>query len=567
MIPHYALAATTIATILSPTFAQFLTDSDDDYLYTTTTSRRPSPTSAFWTYTSRFVDQVSESPYTYYNGEVTTDTWTTTAVIKDGVTPTQTPYSLYTSSHDYYYSDLQIVEAYYATGAVAASDIVPEKTYDYYSTATTSAPAKTVTSIEFSMPVTMTAPASCPTPFTVTTSASVDIPSQVTAQVSPTSVETSSSGISYSDVVYMYETWYLSANAAPFTSTSDYYYSRYIADCSTPPAPLRTGSTHSNGGSSSNNGDSSSDYDGCYSYYYCHTSIWTWVIIIATVIPGLFLLGFLESFFWFRRLMRGKSAMRCGTICWVLISLWILCFTRMQDRRSAEDQKLLAEKWKGMGGGAKFKAWLKWGFRHRYPEVLLGQFCKTTVGIVPPGQPLHPAMAQMPGAAPNMPGQVYYYGPPPPGWVQAPNGGLVPPQGYVYPSPQQTGYYGGAAKDGPVVSQYSVPMMGNTPQQQQMGNPAPVSPQAPQPVHPAQNSASMPTHSGAPPTSGPTPAPSAPSQASAPSPPPQAAGQGAPQIPPIRINDSPVADTSRNTPSAPVPPPSKDESRDRDLYE
>ena len=555
---QYALVVA-IASIVSTCTAQFLTTDDDYY---TTTSRRSTSTSAYWTYTSRFVDQVTQSPYTYMDGSVTTDTYTTTGTIKDGVTPTETPYSVYTSN-DYYYSNLQVVEAYYATGAVAESDIVPKSTYDYDSTATVSATPTTVTGIAFSMPVTMTAPASCPTVFTVTTSASVTIPSQVTAQISPTSVDTSSSSTTYGNTIYIFETWYLSASAAPFTSTSDYYYRYYIADCSTPPAPYRTGSTYSGGGSNSND-DSRSDYDGCYSYY-CHTPMWTWVIVVATVIPSLFLLGFLESWFWFRRLMVGKSAMRCGTICWVLISLWVLCLTRMQDRRSAEDQKLLAEKWKAMSSGAAFKAWLKWGFRHRYPEELLGQFCKTTVGIVPPGQPLHPAMAQTPGGGGGaVPGQVYYYGPPPPGWVQAPNGGFVPPQGYVYPSPQQFGYYGGATKDGSVVSQIPVFMTGgNSPQQQHMGDTSPMSPQAPQPVHPAPNSAPTNTNSA------PTPASSAPTQGAVPSPPPQAAGQGAPQIPPIRISNSPVADTSREEASStpPVPPPTNNDPKNRDLYE
>ena len=555
MVARYTLVVA-IASIVSTCTAQFLTTDDDYY---TTTSWRSASASAYWTYTSRFVDQVTASPYTYMDGSVTTDIYTTTGIIKDGVTPTETPYSVYTS-HDYYYSNLQIVEAYYATGAVAESDVVPERTYDYYSTATLSATPTTVTSIDFSMPVTMTAPASCPTVFTVTTSASINIPSQVTAQISPTSVETSSSTTTYGNTVYMFETWYLSASAAPFTSTSDYYYRSYIADCSTPPAPYRTGSTYSEGGSNSND-DSSSGYDGCYSYYYCHTPLWTWVIVIATVIPSLLLLGFLESWFWFRRLMVGKSAMRCGTICWVLISLWVLCLTRMQDRRSAEDQKLLAEKWKAMSSGAAFKAWWKWGFRRRYPEELLGQFCKTTVGIVPPGQPLHPAMMQTPGG--SVPGQVYYYGPPPPGWVQAPNGVFVPPQGYVYPSPQQSGYYGGAAKDGSVVSQVPVVMTGNSPQQQHMSDVSPMSPQAPQPVHPAQNTAPITTDSAAPPAS------SAPTQGAVPSPPPQAAGQGVPQIPPIRINDSPVADVPREEASTapPVPPPTKNNSKDMDLYE
>ncbi|RMZ73439.1 hypothetical protein GMOD_00007947 [Pyrenophora seminiperda CCB06] len=528
MVARYALVATTIATFVAASTAQFLT-SDDDYFYTTT--RRATPTSAYWTYTSRFVDQASESPYTYNDGSVTVDTYTITATIKDGVTPTATPYSVYTS-RDYYYSNLQIVEAYYASDAVASSDIVPETYLLHGLTATFSATTTTVTSIDFSMPVTMTAPASCPTPFTVTLSASVDVPSQVTAQIKPTSVETSSSTTTYGHTVYMYETWYLSANAAPFTSSSNYYYSYYIADCSTPPAPRRTGSTHLTGvggggsGSSRNDDSSSSDSDDvCYSYY-CHTSIWTWVIIIATVIPGLFLLGFLESWFWFRRLMMGKSAMRFGTVCWVFISLWVLCFTRMQDRRSAEDQKLLAQKWKEMSRGKAFKAWMKWGFRHRYPEELLGQFSSTTVGIVPPGQASQAAMAQS-GGAPGALGQVYYYGPPPPGWVQAPNGGFVPPQGYVYPAPQQSGYYGDATKDGGMVSQ------------QQMQNVSPMVPQAPQPVY---------TASGALPAVGPTPASSEPTPTAAPSPPPQAARQGAPQIPPIRINNSPVAD---NTPAPP----------------
>ncbi|KAI1526774.1 hypothetical protein PtrSN001C_010116 [Pyrenophora tritici-repentis] len=523
MVSCYALVAI-IATIVSTSAAQSLTDDD----YYTPTSRRTASTStsAFWTYTARFVDQVTESAYTYYDGSVTIDTWTTVGTIKDGVTPTLTPYSMYTSS-EAYYRNLQIVEAYYTTNAVAATDIVPATTDESDATATASTTLETSTSIFFSMPVTMTAPSSCPTIFTITTTASVDVPSKVTAQVTPTSVEKSTSHITYGQTVYMYETWYLSANAAPFTSSTDPDYSDYITSCSTPHAPYRTGSSRS--------GSSSSDYDDCYSFFYCHTSLRTTIIVIATVLPLLFLLGFLESFFWFRRLMCGKSAMRCGTICWIALSLLVLCFTRMQDRRSEQDQKLLKEKWVAMGKGAKLRAWWRWGFRFRYPEELLGQFCKTTVGIVEPGQPLHPAMAQTAGngAGVAVPGQVYYYGPP------QPNGGWV--------SQQQAGYYGGVSKDVGVVSQYPV----SNPQQQQMSNISPISPQTPQPIHPHQNTA--PTQ--------PTPPPH-PAQ-------PQPTAQNAPQIPPIRINASPVVDISRETPpsSSVVPPPPNTDPKDRDLYE
>ncbi|KAG9185813.1 hypothetical protein G6011_07144 [Alternaria panax] len=550
----------------------------DDYYTTTTRS-----TSAYWTYTARYVESMSESLYTYYDNSVTTDSYTVTRTVKDDATPTASPYST-TSDYDNYYDDLQIVYAYYTAGAVAESDLEPE--YDYYATTTTASTTTTIKNIEFSMPVTITAPASCPTPFTVTTSASVDVPSQVTAQVSPTSIETYSSSTTYDNTVYVWETWYLSESAAPFTTTSDYYYSYYISDCSTPPAAYRTGSSSTGGssGGSFNNDDDDSSYDSCY-YYYCTSRIRVWIIIIASVIPGLFLLGFLESWFWFCRLMVGKSAMRFGTCCWVLISLWVLCFTRMQDRRSTEDQKLLAEKWKNMGSGAAFKAWWKWGFRHRYPEELLGQFSKTTVGMVPPGQPLYPVMAQTPGAlqpgmlgggalqpVPGAPGQVYYYGPPPPGWVQAPNGGFVPLQGYMYPPPQQAGYYGDMTKDGTVLSQSPVSTISHPQPQQQMGSVSPMVPQAPQPIYPApQNGAHSPMPYGAPPNIDTTPAvaPSPPPQGSLPTPPPRVAEQGAPQIPPVNMSDASADDSARQQPPAPAAsaPPSKNDPNDRSLYE
>ncbi len=406
----------------------------------------------------------------------------------------------------------------------------------------------------------------------MTTSASVDVPSQVTAQVSPTSVETYSSSTTYDNTVYVWETWYLSESAAPFTSTTDYYYTAYIADCSTPPAAYRTGSSSSGGSNGGSIG--TDDDDSCY-YYYCSSRLRIWIIIIAAIIPGLFLLGLLESWFWFRRLMLGKSAMRFGTVCWVLISLWVLCFTRMQDRRSAEDQKLLAEKWKNTGSGAAFKAWWKYGFRHRYPEELLGQFSKTTVGIVPPGQPLYPAMAQaLGGVQPGALGQVYYYGPPPPGWVQSPNGGFVPPQGYVYPSPQQAGYYGDLTKTGPIVSQSPVSTTGHPQPQQQMGNVSPEVPQAPQPVYSApQNGAYTPTPYGAPPNVGtmpaPTSTPSPPPQGPLPTAPSQAAVQGPPQIPPVNVSEVAAESSARQAPTAPpaAASPPKNDPNDRSLYE
>jgi hypothetical protein len=474
------------------------------------------------------------------------------------VTPTATPTS--TSTSFSYYSDVEIVYHYYGQNAVALSDVEPEYGDEGYSTAIygsyTSGATPTTT---FYMPVAMTAPASCPTQFTVTTTATVSIPSIVRDQVKPTS--TVNAGITTHGSYYTYsvETWYLSAGAAPFTSTDDFTYSYYIASCSTPPAARSSGGYYGGGGSSSNDDDSSSSdsyYCSRYSYsYYCSSGLKTWIIVIASVIPGLFLLGFLESWFWFRRLMMGKSAMRFGTVCWVLISLWVLCFTRMQDARSKEDQVLLQEKWKNMRSGAAFKAWWKWGFRHAYPVEHLGQFSKQTVGVVPVGQPLHPAMGQappgsMPGPPPpGAPGQVYYYGPPPPGWVPTSDGqGFMPPQGYMYPPPQQAGYYGGDLSKGATnvstspVSQH--PAMTQQPNAQPVSpiSTSPAQPQVPQPVYHAHDGSAP-----SPPPQGPVPAPPA-AQATS------------------TVSEAPANTAPRpaNTPQAPLP---RNDPNDRSLYE
>jgi hypothetical protein len=518
-----------------------------------------SSTSAFWTVTSRYAAVATPSPYlwTYNNGQVSTEYVTDmTQRIKSTVTPTATPIStsMYDSSYN---SDVDTKYEWYAANAVAGSDL--ESTDDTEEDYSSFYPSITPTTT-FSMMVTMTAPATCPNQFTVTTSASVSIPSIVRNQITPSSTIDGGTSTLGSYYTYTVQTWILSAGAAPFTSTDDYYYEYYIASCSTPPAARTTTSDYYGGsGSGSGSGyrgsNDDDDYYGsrCYRYsYYCSSSLKTWIIIIASIIPGLFLLGVVESWFWFRRLMMGKSAMRFGTVCWVLLSLWVLCFTRMQDARSTEDQKVLQEKWKNMKAGAAFKAWLKWGLRRAYPIQYLGQYSKLTVGIVPAGQPLHPAMAQalpgyMPGPPPpGAPGQVYYYGPPPPGWVPTPDGaGFMPPQGY------NAGYYAGdVSKAGTAVS--SSPVSQHPPMaQQSQGYPvspmatSPVQPQAPQPIYHGQSPS--PVSAPSPPPQGPVPAPPVTQAASHP-------------------HEAPVNSVQRPA-DAPQPAHPKSDPNDRSLYD
>jgi len=211
-------------------------------------------------------------------------------------------------------------------------------------------------------PVTYTAPASCPTPFTVETVKEVSVPLTAAATLTPTSTERG---------YYLtnYVTAYLPPGAIPATAaTTDYVYRYYLSDCTNPTAYFGTGS----GSSGSTNSDTSPlDSEVCLRRYTCFR-LRTWIIVLASVLPTLFLLGFVESFFWFRRLMHGRRALRLGTTCWALMSLWVLCFTRTAPARHPDDRPALRAQWAAMSAGTKWRLWWRWGFRHKYPVDLLG---------------------------------------------------------------------------------------------------------------------------------------------------------------------------------------------------
>jgi hypothetical protein len=310
----------------------------------------------FWTVTSYFQISLSTSQYGY--GTYTDAyTYTTTQTIRSGVTPAANPVS--TSSYVYTYEDLTVIYLYVPPGSVPESDIVTTTTRD------TSEKPYTV----YVEPIVYTAPTSCPKAFTVATMTQVNIPSEVADRVTPTAYSTSV-GAYYS---YTYVTAYLSPSAVPLDqepATSDFVYSYYIASCRNPTATGAAyyGPSHGGGSGSSS---SSSDIEVCSLLTGC-TTIRTWVIVIASVLPSLFVLGFVESYLWFRQLMLGKTAMRVGTICWILLSLWVLCFTRQVPARGLEDQAALKIQWDAMSAGTRWKLWWRWGFRNAYPVDLLG---------------------------------------------------------------------------------------------------------------------------------------------------------------------------------------------------
>lgn len=379
------------------------------------------------------------------NCRVYTDT--TYIDVNPTATPTAKPLSstTYTDSYD----DVEVVSVFVDAAAVPSSDLLlttPTYNYGVYT--------------NYVVPVTWTAPASCPTPFTVVTYTDYSPPYEVTGHLSAASTATSVYTYSSSHSTVTYFTYFLAPTAVPSSvlahPTSNYYYSNYVARCSNPTA--RYGSSSGSGsGGYHNGGDDSSD-DGwqvCAVMTGC-VSLATWVIVVATILPTIFVLGFVESYCWFRRLMLGKSALRLGTVCWCCLSLWVICVTRQARARSKEDQVLLRQYWATLGAGKRIKYWFKHGLAWRYPVELLGNpDGNNPVVVVPAGGPVSgfggppppPPNGGMTGgdAEKNQVGvaQQPMYMTPYPGqqpYAPAP-GGFVPPGSSAIPTPPPATYW------------------------------------------------------------------------------------------------------------------------------
>ncbi|KAJ5819942.1 hypothetical protein N7474_005533 [Penicillium riverlandense] len=263
---------------------------------------------------------------------------------------------------------------------IAPTDGVAITSYDYHA---------------FYVNIVYTAPASCPDTVSksITTAVAVNVPYQAETLLKATATITSTWTDSYIAERYSIT----QAMLAPTDIPSDVYHS--LSSANVPYSYIACGNSDSYGGPyAGESGDyGGGDYAGCeeFTWYIdgsafsggyccdgkCH---YTWGISplglgLAIFFSwwGLFLIvGFLESWYVFRRTMLGQKSRRGLPYGWAFLCPILSCVSFMYVRgypaKTPAEQEVLANRWQGMTGGEKFKLWAKHGFRRNDPttEVL-----------------------------------------------------------------------------------------------------------------------------------------------------------------------------------------------------
>lgn len=99
------------------------------------------------------------------------------------------------------------------------------------------------------------------------------------------------------------------------------------------------------------------------------------LICALAALVALLIFGIIwDSYKAFRDMMCGKERRRGVPLRWCFcITCVVPCAGPRWKERSTEEQVALTEKWNARGAGEKFKLWLQWGYKWKYPVDLLGQ--------------------------------------------------------------------------------------------------------------------------------------------------------------------------------------------------
>lgn len=294
---------------------------------------------------------------------------TTTRTLIDEITPTASPMpaALSTATHvtsDSYDDAVTVVQVLYPSGAGI------ESTYKYYNYQD----SNIIT--QYFVDMVLTAPTSCSSQWTVTTAVPVYVPNAIEDALLATSMSTS----------------YSVDDRQPFQPTT---YTRALAFIDPTQLPASSLNRLSNSyqhtiyheygcyDSSADSGSSYSYYDGSDGGSWLYDRYYYGVIsplgILLACILGWFgvwlIIGLIESWFQFQRLMRGWQARRGFPISWCMLAPIVSCLLLLFCRkgfqaRTFEEAQVLQEKWQQMGFWRKVGLWLRWGFGFSYPPML-----------------------------------------------------------------------------------------------------------------------------------------------------------------------------------------------------
>ncbi|OOQ86791.1 hypothetical protein PEBR_20010 [Penicillium brasilianum] len=393
---------------------------------------------------------------------------------------------------DYYAGTATLVEKLYPSGAVG-TPVPYSLKYGYQDNGWTS----TIWVVN----LTYSAPTACSTQWTTTTAVSVTPPQDRTFD---RLLPTTAASTSYS--VY---------NAEGFQSSTYFYKYIWVAPTQVPTSSMNRLSDEYYPATLYNNNDKDCRYEnhgyeysgnGYYygDYYNDGLAISPLAILLICVLGWIvlwFLLGILEAWIRFRRLMTGWQTRRGMPVCWALtimpLTLFCLCcFRRGYRARTAHDSAVLQSRWKKMTAWRKFVLFWKWGFRYKYPTIL-GPAPERVMPSKRPGK--HPGSSMGPPLLYSTPPQTAVYPPVSPVTSlnrEAVPGGPGPQMSQAMPMHQHPLAPVPAPQPNPEASGalQSVPEHGHEQQQPQTETEAPVQAQAQAQTETEPQSETQPQH-------------------------------------------------------------------------
>lgn len=307
------------------------------------------------------------------------------------VVPTDTPTNgLRTVTDSTSYAEVTIIEILLPPGSAPK---ITSSSLDLYGTDDAYVLAQ---STRYVVPVTYTPLASCTSRYSgqswaLTTNIPISIPFPVRGAITPLSLLASTSTYTDNyDKLSLITSQYAVLNptdipSAALASALSLYEPNGLANCYTPTTACYT-VTYAEGEREAtcrhtftydSNYRSTFSGNDPYPEGYTRDSRWrVYSILILVLAPFtwllfFFLLGLLESYLSFKGLMLGKHRKRGVPYTWCCVSLFTLCCVGPTYKaKSAEEQVILGERWKEYKKREKFKLWVKWGLKWKYPDVL-----------------------------------------------------------------------------------------------------------------------------------------------------------------------------------------------------